>query len=516
MPDLTQNLQKALGDGYRVERELGAGGFAVVYLVRDLGLKRDLAVKVLSPDLITSHSVLERFRREAETVAGLSHPNIVPLHFIGQKDDLLYLVMACIKGESVHDRLTRTGQLSIEETERIIREVASALAHAHSKGVIHRDIKPQNVLLDEDGRALVTDFGIARTADAVGLTMSGMFVGTPEYLAPEQLAGEPTDHRGDIYALGVMSYQMLTGHLPYEATTPTALLMKRLAGPPPPIAEVRKDVPPGLSQIIDGCLKPDPAERIPDGKMILRLLNENSSGDVKPFKPSGHRSLAPYLAAILVLLLVGIAYRCYGPGSTTTDAAPMAMMPAVVPTLVQVAGGMHSIGSNTGPLIARPEHHVSLPEFAIEKNEVSVRDYAAFIRTTNAPVPWTDGAIDSAKSVTRVLWSEAASYCAWKYPGGRLPSEEEWEAAARAVEDGQLSGVTGLVGNVWEWTSSSLRSYAGGRTMPDSMAAFRVIRGGAADTPDSLRTVWIRGYSRPSAAREELGRTGFRCAAAAR
>src|ERR1043166_1890064 len=162
--ELKQRLQSALGDQYAVEKPLGAGGFAVVYLVRDLSLKRSLAVKVLSPDLITSKTVLERFRREAETVAQLSHPNIVPLHFIGQKDDLLYLAMACIDGGSVADRLEKQGPLPVAEVERVTMEVASALAHAHKRGVIHRDIKPQNVLIDSDsGRSLVTDFGIART-----------------------------------------------------------------------------------------------------------------------------------------------------------------------------------------------------------------------------------------------------------------------------------------------------------------------------------------------------------------
>ena len=151
-----------------------------MYLVRDVHLKRKLAVKVLSPDLIASHSVLERFRREAETVAQLSHPNIVPLHFIGQKDDLVYLVMEAIGGGSLADRLQREKQLPIDDAARIFSEVASALAHAHKRGVVHRDIKPQNVLLDaESGRALVTDFGIARTAEGGSLTATGMVVGTP-------------------------------------------------------------------------------------------------------------------------------------------------------------------------------------------------------------------------------------------------------------------------------------------------------------------------------------------------
>src|SRR5471032_2555860 len=156
---LAAQLGAALGPGYEVQRTLGEGGFAVVFLVRDLSLKRDLAVKVLSPDMITSKTVLERFRREAETVAQLSHPNIVPLHFIGQQGDLLYLAMQCVEGGSIADRLQREKELPVADVRRVMREVASALEHAHKRGVTHRDIKPANVLVDgESGRSLVTDF----------------------------------------------------------------------------------------------------------------------------------------------------------------------------------------------------------------------------------------------------------------------------------------------------------------------------------------------------------------------
>src|SRR3954471_24689286 len=169
--NLSAQLSAALGSGYEVQRVLGEGGFAVVFLVRDLSLKRDLAVKVLSPDMITSKTVLDRFQREAETIAQLSHPHIVPLHFIGQKDHLLYLAMACVDGGSIADRLEREGRLPVDDVVRIVSQVASALAHAHKRGVIHRDIKPANVLVDaESGRCLVTDFGIARSADATQLT----------------------------------------------------------------------------------------------------------------------------------------------------------------------------------------------------------------------------------------------------------------------------------------------------------------------------------------------------------
>src|SRR3954469_442310 len=289
--ELAQRLQAAIGDAYKVEKPLGAGGFAVVYLVRDLNLKRSLAVKVLSPDLITSKTVLERFRREAETVAQLSHPNIVPLHFIGQKDDLLYLAMACIDGGSVADRLDKEGPLPVADVVRITSEVASALAHAHKRGVIHRDIKPQNVLTDaESGRSLVTDFGIARTADS-SLTSTGMFVGTPAYLAPEQVTGEPSDHRADIYALGVMAYELLAGQTPFVGATPTAVLMKRLAGPPEPITSIRKDTPRELAEVIDACLASDPEQRFQTAGDIVAALGGDASRT--PTMPGGRTIKRP-------------------------------------------------------------------------------------------------------------------------------------------------------------------------------------------------------------------------------
>ena len=227
---LVARVQAALGTGYQVERSIGQGGFAAVYLVRDLTLKRPLAVKVLSPDLLLSGTARERFRREAETVAQLSHPHIVPLHFIGEAQDVVYLAMAFVDGESLADRIEREGPLSAEEAARILREVASALDLAHRRGVIHRDIKPQNVLLErETGRSLVTDFGIARTAESASLTASGMMVGTPIYMSPEQVTGGAVDHRADLYALGVMGYEMLVGRPPFGGATPTEILMKRVA-----------------------------------------------------------------------------------------------------------------------------------------------------------------------------------------------------------------------------------------------------------------------------------------------
>lgn len=432
--DLAGRLQAAMGEGYQVETALGSGGFAVVYLVRDLHLKRRLAVKVLSPDLITSRTVLERFRREAETVAQLSHPHIVPLHFIGQKDDLLYLVMECIDGGSLADRIEKEGRLPPPEVSRILREVASALEHAHKRGVIHRDIKPHNVLIEPDtGRTLVTDFGIARTAEGGSLTATGMLIGTPAYLSPEQVAGEGGDHRADIYALGVVAYEMLTGQAPFTGPTPTAVLMKRLGEPPPALAKVRPEAPERLRDVIEGMLASDPGQRFQSAGDVVRALDGlppvsggQATGELV-FKARRKRRQARTLGWAALGLVLGGAVVAI---ALTRKAAPPAVEP-VDSGMTAIPGGSYTVGRDAGPALARPAHTVELTPFGIDRREVTAGDYAEFVETGRVPPPWT-ARPDSLIPVTSVTYAEASSYCAWRHPpDGRLPTEAEWEAAAR-------------------------------------------------------------------------------------
>jgi serine/threonine protein kinase len=524
--DLAERVQHALGDGYVVERALGEGGFAVVYLVRDVALKRHLAVKVLSPDLITSHTVLERFRREAETVAQLSHPNIVPLHFIGEEDGLLYLAMACVDGGSVADRLEK-GALPIDDSAKILMEVASALAHAHKRGVVHRDVKPHNVLLDaESGRALVTDFGIARTADS-SLTLTGMFVGTPAYISPEQVTGEESDHRADIYALGVMGYEMLAGKLPFEGNTPTAMLMKRLSGMPTPLVEVRREIPASLAAVITRCLAPDPAERYQTASEVAAALGgvaTGSSETVSTWSPAANRGPRRRVSAgMLVVAALVVAVVAAGAllRNRTAEAvrpvAAAAVTPPVTAAMILIPQGRYRIGSDSDTVSpprpsSRPAHVATLSAYRIGRGKVTIGEYKHFADATGAQMPRVSST-DSLSPVTGVLWAEAASYCAWSHaPGGRLPTEEEWEAAVRAEGGTKLESP---LRDLWEWTSSPVRAYPGAPALPDSMREFRVIRGGAADTPMALATPWFRGYGPRVTRREFLSQTGFRCADAA-
>lgn len=543
---LTQRLTHALGDAYKIERVLGAGGFAVVYQVRDLTLKRALAVKVLSPEVITSHTVLERFRREAETIAQLSHPNIVPLHFIGQKDDLLYLAMACVDGGSLGERVKKGG-LPVDEVRRVLTEVAGALAYAHKRGVVHRDIKPQNILVDgESGRCLVTDFGIARTTGST-LTSTGIVVGTLAYLAPEQVTGESIDHRADIYALGVMGYELLTGELPFAGMTPMAAMAQRMSGAAVSVRAKRPDVPADLAAVVDKCLVADPAQRFQNAQDVVEALSSwRSSTTTSPMRPKKRGRTALIMAGIVLAVVgAGVLLKLSSGRSTSQPAGPPLPAPMVlVPT------ASYLIGADTWPASLpnspRPAHRVKLAGFWIDRTEVTVRAYERFVDSSRTRAPWLTRPSpgDSLLPVTGVAWSDAEKFCESQHLGGRLPTETEWEAAARDTVGRQRpygdraeygvanvaslgmnapwpvgsnkysatpSGIVDLIGNVWEWTSSPLVAYPGGRALPDSMKQFRVIRGGASNTPDSIATAWYRGYARVDSKPADLRYTGFRC-----
>jgi serine/threonine-protein kinase len=264
MADPPARLAAALADRYRVERELGQGGMATVYLAEDLKHRRKVALKVLRPELAATLGP-DRFFREIEVAAGLQHPHILPLHDSGEAEGFLYYVMPFVDGENLRGRLNRHGELPIHEAVRLLAEVADALAYAHGQGVVHRDIKPDNVLLS--GRhALVTDFGVAKAvSEATGrqpLTTAGVALGTPAYMAPEQAAADPQlDHRVDIYALGAMGYELLAGRPPFTGRSSQEVLAAHLTQPPELVTALRPAVPEGLGAIVMKCLAKRPADR---------------------------------------------------------------------------------------------------------------------------------------------------------------------------------------------------------------------------------------------------------------
>ncbi len=293
-------LQSALGDGYRVERELGGGGMSRVFLAHDIELSRDVVVKVLPEDVAEGIS-RERFRREVLLSANLQHPNIVGVIAAGDAQGLPYFVMPFVEGESLRTRLTDQGAMSIPHVVSVLRDVARALAFAHERGIVHRDIKPDNVLL-AGGAAIVADFGVAKALASARqrkdhphgtITSAGISLGTPAYMSPEQVAGDPaTDHRADLYSLGVMTYEMLTGRTPFGGRAVTELMQAHLVEVPSPPSASRPGIPAALEGLVMRCLEKDPANRPADAGEILRVLDDPAvvSGAVTS---SAMRSLVP-------------------------------------------------------------------------------------------------------------------------------------------------------------------------------------------------------------------------------
>lgn len=272
-------VQTALAGRYSVERELGRGGMATVYLARDIRLDRLVAIKVLLPELAVRPELRERFLRETRTAASFSHPNIVPVHAVEETPTLLFFVMGFVDGETLTQVVRRHGPLTATAAARLIQEVAWALSYAHGRGVVHRDVKPDNILLERaTGRAMVTDFGIARSFAASGLTQVGEVVGTPHFMSPEQAAGDQLDGRSDLYSLGVASFFAVTGRLPFDGESAQAILAMHMSRPAPPILELRPDLPAPLGDTIDRCLAKEPQDRFSRGEELVDALEGIRAG----------------------------------------------------------------------------------------------------------------------------------------------------------------------------------------------------------------------------------------------
>lgn len=274
--ELQSHLVRVLESQYEVEKEIGRGGMGIVYRARDKRLKRPVAIKLLPPELAFRSEIRSRFLREAEMAAQLSHPNIVPIYSVDEREGLVYFVMALVEGENLGTRIATKGPVPPAEARRILREVGDALAYAHSQNTVHRDIKPDNILIDAaTGRTMVTDFGIARAVSEGSdskLTATGIAIGTPAYMSPEQSAGDrDIDGRTDLYALGIVAYQMLCGDLPFNATSAPALLVKHLSERPVPIDQ-RAMVPPDLARAVMLCLEKNPDDRFPDARSLVQAL----------------------------------------------------------------------------------------------------------------------------------------------------------------------------------------------------------------------------------------------------
>jgi serine/threonine protein kinase/TolB-like protein len=354
--DLRTYVQESLGAAYTLERELGGGGMSRVFVARDHALGRKVVVKVLPPELAAALSV-ERFKREIMLSAALQHPNIVPVLSTGNTDRLPYFVMPFVEGESLRVRLGR-GPLSVREAVSVTKDVARALTYAHGHGVIHRDIKPDNIIIS-GATATVTDFGVAkavaasraglargtveaRTPGGSTITHAGVSLGTPMYMAPEQAAADPnTDHRADIYALGIVAYEMLVGAPPFHGRSPQALLAAQLTELPRPISQRRYGVPAALEQLIMQCLEKNPGDRPRNAGDMVRALDD-------PELLSGAPAIAPQAAATrrrrsigrwistttaTAVVVLGTAYALGAFDDRTPSSSNAALAPASIAVL---------------------------------------------------------------------------------------------------------------------------------------------------------------------------------------
>ena len=290
MPDVPHDpdfiaLQAALAGEFFLERELGRGGMGVVYLARESVLERPVAIKVLPPTLAARPELRQRFLREARTAANLSHPNIVPVFRAEELGGFVFFAMAYVDGETLAQRLRRGGPLPPHEAARMVREVSWALAYAHARGIVHRDVKPDNVMVErETGRWMVTDFGIAQVAEAASITDEGLVMGTAHFMSPEQAAGESVDGRSDLYSLGVVTFLATTGRLPFQAPTAQAVLAQHLTVTPPAAQSLAPALPRALAHAIDRCLAKDPAGRFATGEALAEAVSR--SGTEVPATPA--------------------------------------------------------------------------------------------------------------------------------------------------------------------------------------------------------------------------------------
>jgi tetratricopeptide (TPR) repeat protein len=295
-----------LAGRFRIETVLGIGGMGVVYRARDLSLDVPVALKLLRPELATRADAFDRFRQELLTARQVSSPHVVRIHDLAQDGAQWFITMDLIEGEGLDRRIDRDGPLPPDDALAIARQLAEGLSAAHARGVIHRDLKPANVLIDREGRAFITDFGVARSLASGGLTQTGSVVGTPDYLSPEQARGEPVDARSDLYALGLILYEMLTGAMPFAGGTVPEILAQRMLRTPPPVTQLKPGTPAWIARLVDRLLRPQPAHRLQSAADVIRAIDRR---DVPRDWRPGRRTLTLALAALAALAIGAAAWQ---------------------------------------------------------------------------------------------------------------------------------------------------------------------------------------------------------------
>ncbi len=519
-----ETLARVVGTKYQILCRIGGGGMAQVYLARHRRSGGLFAIKVLAEYLRQDASIVARFEQEARTAASLaSHPNIVPIFDVGEGDGLHYLIMQFITGEDLASFVRREGRLSPFAAANVVAQATEALSCAESKHIVHRDLKLANILLDETGRVKLLDFGISKITDvADGLTRPGETLGTPFYMSPEQIRGESCDIRSDLYSLGVVFFELLSGRRPFENESATAIQMAHLTTPPPSLLALDKALPVECDTVVQKLLAKRPEDRYQNTAALLADLvaygTQVGPGTLRPRvdpdivaalqqpletsvdpEPAPHEVIAAdtvlspivsanakkpktiLLAAASASVVVcgaAIATLLFFHHKPPLPAPPGPETPAVVSDvhgrMLLVAGGPFLFGGSA----AGGEEHKTLPSFYVDETEVSNQEYQRFCQATGHAGAQTPNQAPD-EPVGGVSYDDAAAYAVWA--GKRLPSEEEWEKAARGM-DGRpypwgttpwteavptqlepvLSepsrrspyGAYNMAGNVWEWTAS--------------------------------------------------------------
>jgi len=350
---LTRLLCEETAGDYEIDRELARGGMGVVYLATEIGLRRRVAIKVLPPALTFGQGAIERFRREARTAAALDHPNIIPIYRVSAGGELLWYSMKLLEGKSLDTILKERERLEFEETVAILDQVADALDYAHDHGVIHRDVKPGNIVLDERGRVTVTDFGIAKEIQEASVSASGHLLGTPYYMSPEHYRGADISGAADQYSLGVVAFQCLSGRVPFDAATAYEVLSKHVSEPPPALLDLRSDLPPHAYPAIERALAKAPGDRFSTVTDFVNTLAGRADAVAAPTPAPVRRSpLMKWgmgIAAAAAALYGGITILRNG-----TQEAPPVSPPAVDGTAGPEPGTTASVGQPTEPRVSRP------------------------------------------------------------------------------------------------------------------------------------------------------------------
>ncbi len=413
--------QATLGE-YEILAELGRGGMATVYLAQDLSLDRKVAIKLMSPALLEGEGMVERFKREARTAAALSHPHIIPIYAVQESEHLLFFVMKFIEGRALDSVIKQVGPLPIPMVQTILHQVGGALAYAHRRGIVHRDVKPANIMIDADGWAIVTDFGIAKVTEKQGLTISGATIGTPSYMSPEQCAAKDVTGASDQYSLGIVVYEMLTGKLPFVAESVLALMYAHFNEPPPPVSGARPDCPAELAGALQRMLEKEPEARFPDIDAAVGAV-----GGV----PLAHDD--PIRTQMMTLAADGSAFqlmkRVSTPRSPMPTVRPKAAQATAAPTTgmslsparvtVAVGGAVQMTASRKSKSgVTLPGNQITWASTDTDVATVSADGLVTAVRPGTATITATMGTVSATGQVTVTPMRPTSSGRGLKVAGG--------------------------------------------------------------------------------------------------